>query len=143
MSRSGYSDDCEYLALYRGAVASSIKGRRGQRLLREMIAALDAMPVKELSAGVFVDPVDGCCALGSVALARGLDTAKLSKQADEPEFIGAAMDIARSMAAEVAHMNDEWPGAETPAERWDRMRAWAVSEITASPGETEPGGPRS
>lgn len=35
MSRSGYTDDCDgwQLIMYRGAVASAIRGARGQRLL--------------------------------------------------------------------------------------------------------------
>jgi hypothetical protein len=37
MSRSGYSDDLENWSLirWRGAVASAIRGRRGQAFLRE------------------------------------------------------------------------------------------------------------
>jgi hypothetical protein len=35
---------------WRGAVASAIRGGRGQAFLREMLAAMDAMPVKRLVA---------------------------------------------------------------------------------------------
>jgi hypothetical protein len=47
MSRSGYSDDhSEWdLIRWRGAVASAIRGKRGQAFLRELLVALDAMPV--------------------------------------------------------------------------------------------------
>ena len=50
MSRSGYVDEIENWALirWRGQVASAIRGRRGQRLLRDLLVALDAMPEKEL-----------------------------------------------------------------------------------------------
>jgi hypothetical protein len=43
MSRSGYVDDVDQkdLAMYRGAVASAIRGKRGQALLREMREAMD------------------------------------------------------------------------------------------------------
>lgn len=42
MSRSGYSDDCENIGLWRGAVERAIRGVWGQALLLEMAAALDA-----------------------------------------------------------------------------------------------------
>ena len=48
MSRSGYHDDCEGWDLIRGAVKSAIRGRRGQAFLKEMLAALDALPEKRL-----------------------------------------------------------------------------------------------
>ena len=80
MSRSGYSDDsddsddCNDWAFirWRGAVDSAILGRRGQRLLKEMRQALDAMPVKQLIAEELER--DGLvCALGAVGRARGLN----------------------------------------------------------------------
>lgn len=55
MSRSGYSEDYDGdhwdLIRWRGAVASSIRGKRGQAFLREALAALDAMPEKKLITG--------------------------------------------------------------------------------------------
>lgn len=54
MSRSGYNDDeIDMLALgrWRAQVRSATRGKRGQRLLRDMLAALDAMPEKRLIAG--------------------------------------------------------------------------------------------
>ena len=52
MSRSGYIDDygCggreEQWALirWRGAVASAIRGKRGQKFLRDVLAAMDELP---------------------------------------------------------------------------------------------------
>ena len=43
MSRSGYTDDCENLEMWRGAVRQAIRGKRGQAFLREMLLALDEM----------------------------------------------------------------------------------------------------
>jgi hypothetical protein len=51
MSRSGYTDDVEYSwrsIMWRGRVVSAIRGKRGQALLRDLLAALDAMPDKRL-----------------------------------------------------------------------------------------------
>ena len=62
MSRHGYSEDGDSdfpVALYRGRVASAIRGKRGQKMLKELLAALDAMPTKELHAEVFDDPDEG------------------------------------------------------------------------------------
>lgn len=136
MSRSGYTDDCENLNLYRANVDRSIKGHRGQSLLRDMVEALDAMPLKELEAGVFVEPGGLCCALGSVAIARGIDVSSIDES--EPEDVACAMGVAPCLAAEVAYMNDEWFRSETKAERWTRMRHWAESRIKRQPGEQSP-----
>ena len=46
MSRSGYGDDIGQwdLIRWRGAVQSAMCGKRGQAFLKEMLAALDALP---------------------------------------------------------------------------------------------------
>ena len=51
MSRSDYNSDnySEWsLIRWRGAVASATRGKRGQSFLRDLLASLDAMPVKRL-----------------------------------------------------------------------------------------------
>lgn len=53
MSRSGYVDDMDdtlALGRWRAQVASATRGKRGQKLLRDLLAALDAMPEKRLVA---------------------------------------------------------------------------------------------
>lgn len=53
MNRSGYYDDCEdplEHGRWRAQVRSATRGKRGQKLLRDMLAALDAMPEKRLIA---------------------------------------------------------------------------------------------
>lgn len=132
MSRSGYSEDCEYLGLWRGAVTSAIRGKRGQAFLREMAQALDAMPVKELVADDVVRDSEHVCGLGSVALARGLDVTHLD--IENGDAVGQLFGIASAMAREIAFVNDDDFGrsAETPAERWVRMRAWVQAEFVES-----------
>lgn len=60
MSRSGYIDDYDddngSLAMYRGQVASAMRGKRGQAFLRGLLSALDEMPEKRLIAGHLVVP---------------------------------------------------------------------------------------
>jgi len=106
MSRSGYSDNCENLALYRRAVDNALAGRRGQAFLRELAAALDAMPVKRLASDSLRDSASGeFCTLGVIGNARGMNLAPLEGQ--EPDCVGAAFGISRAMAAEIVYMNDE------------------------------------
>ncbi len=129
MSRSGYSDDCENIGLWRGAVESAVRGKRGQALLREMVAALDGLPVKELISDDVVRDSTHVCALGAVALARGLDVTHL--EVTDGEAVAQAFGVARALACEVAYENDDGGprNGETPAERWSRMRAWVAAQI--------------
>lgn len=139
MSRSGYSDDIDESALnlWRGAVESAIRGKRGQAFLRELLADFDAMPVKELVANDF--QVDGqFCTLGVIADKRGVDVSDIDPE-DEytaPKTIAKRLGIARSMAAEIMFENDEpWAYrkiAETPTYRWIRMRRWIAEQIKES-----------
>ena len=125
MSRSGYSDDCENVALWRAAVDSAILGRRGQVFMRRLRDALDAMPSKRLITGEIATD-DGVCALGSVDPMCRIDPY-------DREAIGQHFGIAPAMAAEIAYINDEDGRAEweTPEERWTRMRAWVDKQIAA------------
>jgi hypothetical protein len=130
MSRSGYSDDCDGwdLIRWRGAVASAIRGARGQQLLSELADAMDAMPEKRLISYALVR--DGeFCALGVVGAKRGLPIEQLDPE--EPDAVAKAFDIAEALAKEIAFMNDEasWLPKETPEARWTRMRKWVADQI--------------
>lgn len=141
MSRSGYTDDCWGfdLIMYRGAVDKAIAGRDGQAFLLEMIESLDALATKELIPNSFV-ATEGVCALGSVALKRGLDTSKIDVENDDVSWKAADLfKISPKLAAEIMYMNDERGGGysyatnsyvvETPDQRWKRIREWAVSHL--------------
>ena len=132
MSRSGYSDDPENLALYRAAVERAARGKRGQAMFREMLEALDAMPERGLLMSVLVAP-EGVCALGCLGQARGIDMTGLDP--GEWEDVARAFDIADSLAREVVFENDEayYRGEETPEARWERVRKWVVSNILDAP----------
>lgn len=130
MSRSGYTDDCDHLGLYRANVRRTIYGKTGQAFLREMAAALDAMPVKELVDGDLVREDGACCAIGSVCVARGMSVDGID--ITDPEAVGKAMGISRILAAEIEFLNDDdfdRPTNETPAKRWTRMRQWVAEHI--------------
>ena len=141
MSRSGYSEDYEHIHLYREAVDSAIAGKRGQAMLRDLAAALDAMPDRRLGASSFQR---GCpCTLGVLAAHRGLDVSDLEPEHEDDwidsDIVGARFGVARSMAAEIMYENDEcgWfysRGPETPAERWERMRHWVERHLRGEGG---------
>ena len=136
MSRSGYYDDCDdYWATirWRGAVRSALRGRRGQAFLRQMLAAMDALPQPRLIVGELVNEAGECCAIGSVALSRGVDVSELDPE--EHEHVASVFGIARAMTQEIAYMNDEVGSCkETPEQRFARMRHWIESELGADRG---------
>lgn len=129
MSRSGYSEDWDDNTgwLYRGAVKRALQGRRGQAFLKEMLTALDALPVKELVAWE-LEKDGSVCAIGAVGKARGIDMAKLNPE--DADTVSGTFGIAPAMAREIAYENDEANyKPETPAERYQRVRLWIESEI--------------
>ena len=132
MSRSGYCDDLDddlAFGRWRGQVASAIRGKRGQKALRDLIAALDAMPYKVLITEELQDVEGDVCALGALGNARGINMTDLDP--DEPDDVAAAFDIATQLAKEIVYENDEggryW--TETPEQRYKRMRQWVESHI--------------
>ena len=136
MSRSGYDDnygDDDPLALgrWRAQVASTIRGKRGQAFLKELLQALDEMPAKSLIAHDLINN-EGCvCTLGALGLKRGLPLVDMDPE--DPESIAFRFKITHQLVAEIEYMNDEAAGwlynSETPEERWVRMRAWVEKQI--------------
>ena len=119
---------------YRGRVASALRGKRGQAFLRNLIAALEAMPIdkRELAADSFVAS-DGCmCALSATLNHKGLP------QPDDIDFddcddIDTAIDhaahylnIAEVLAREVIWEND---GFAIPNTQADQI-AWRTRTFT-------------
>lgn len=161
MSRSGYSDDCDGWALirWRGAVNSAIKGKRGQQALREIVAALDALPAHRLVSESLVTTDGEFCTLGALGRARGLDMETIDPE--DRESVARAFGISEALAAEIMYENDEcagddWmyidfeicgpvrphypdygshktsrhvPNPKSAEIRWSRMRQWAAMNI--------------
>lgn len=130
MSRSGYSDDYEFGMLWMQAVDRATFGARGQRFMRRLLAALDAMPTKRLIINAIRNETGDVCALGAV------DHHVTSYDAEDlaPHF-----GIARALAAEIVYRNDECGRRETPEERWTRMREWVRKQIGPD-DEVDPAG---
>jgi len=134
MSRSGYTDDWDYgeaqwmMIRWRGAVKSAIRGKRGQSTLKEILAAMDALPVKRLIKNDLQSKTGEFCTLGVLGNARGIDMASLDP--DNREGVAAVFDTAPALAAEIFYENDEccWRD-ETPERRFERMRRWVASNI--------------
>ncbi len=113
MSRSGYVDDCDdnlAAGRWRGAVRSALRGSRGQALLRDLAAAMDAMEDKRLYRGSFATADGEFCALGVLGAARGTKVDDLGDEEDgcEPAMVGQRFGISSAMAAEIMYLNDEW-----------------------------------
>jgi hypothetical protein len=145
MSRSGYSEDygdhdqwgC---IMWRGAVASATRGKRGQAFFRDLIAALDALPEKRLIKDSLQEPSGEVCALGALGKARGLDMAPLDP--DDPETVSGVFDIATALGREVVFVNDEMgPYKETPEARFIRVRKWAESQLAGAALKAREGRP--
>jgi hypothetical protein len=130
MSRSGYIEDCEHwdMIRWRGAVASAIRGKRGQAFLLEMWKAMQALPERKLVAHTLES--DGAvCAIGSVAKSRGMDISKFD--IEDHEAIADAFGIAHSLPCEIMYLNDEWyfRGTEAPESRFIRMKEWIEKNL--------------
>lgn len=145
MSRSGYCDgdwwdegDQWRAIRWAGALKRAKEGHRGQAFFREMLAALDAMPVKRLVRSALVC-ADGCCAMGAVAIARQQDVSGVDPE--DPDQVAFALGIASALAADIADRNDDdfgcyGPGNnETPEQRWHRVRGWVLKQIQVRPEE--------
>jgi hypothetical protein len=116
MSRSGY-DDC----------GDATRGKRGQALLREMAAALDAMPNRRLIHGA-LEQSGEVCALGAVGKRR-FDR---MDDIDVEDFnaVAEAFNVAAQLAREIMYINDERCGnGATPERRWTTVRAWVASQV--------------
>ncbi|MGL4232653.1 MAG: hypothetical protein ACRCWJ_14915 [Casimicrobium sp.] len=112
MSRSGYTEDNDdplATGRWRANVERSLRGKRGQKLLRDLLQALDEMPDKRLYPGSFATADGELCALGALGAKRGV---KMDDLCDEgfcdTELVGARFLISPTMAAEIMYVNDEY-----------------------------------
>jgi len=132
MSRSGYRDDFDpsdnpACLLWPSIVRKAINGKRGQKFLKELRGFMDVMPSKRIIRNKLINAEGECCTIGVFCKAKNID---VNFDYHDPTEVGASVGIARSMAAEIEYMNDEWnPPGETPEKRWIRMRKWVDEKI--------------
>ena len=146
MSRYCDSDDYDWEPWMEGqaagAMRSAIRGRRGQQLLRDLIAGLDALPVQELAAGALEDPETGCvCALGAVRIQRGANAVPLDFDPTDPDidwrYLAKPFDISETLAHAVISENEyssKRNDEQSRRRRWQSVRAWAVGNLLAPAG---------
>jgi hypothetical protein len=134
MSRSGYSDDIDdhwAFICWRGAVASALRGKRGQAFVKEMLAAFDRLEHQRLISGE-LEQEGEVCALGAVGKTRGMDMSEIDP--DDHEGIAGTFGIPHALACEIMFQNDEaGPWKETPEDRYARVRRWL--EWNIKPGD--------
>lgn len=146
MSRSSYSDDYGddfpgQINLYRANVERSIRSKDGQARLRELKAALEALPTKALEAEIFAEGTreqPRVCALGAWALHRsGGDIeaahAMVPLDGDDHDTYEALKDYGwpRLVVMEAIYENDEgtW-NIQTPEQRYAYMMRWLDANLT-------------
>jgi len=168
MSRSGYYEgDGEHWAMirWRGAVASAIRGKRGQAMLKEVLAALDALPEKALASESLVNAEGQYCTLGALGRSRGIDMSEIDPE--DYEKIADTFGVSGALAREIMWMNDEYvdstkwidveicgpvrphwpdngkhvrcvcvPNENQAKERFNVMRKWVIENITPNPAPT-------
>jgi hypothetical protein len=157
--RINYSDEEDYpgqFHLFQANCARSLCGKAGQAALRELEAALLALPTKRLIAGKLAEQGD-VCAIGALALYKG-DTEAALEQHDEEymEDVGEAYGLPRLVAWKVVEANDvdnedysirapgpseyQWPHytpgyqlriKTTPEERYDAVLKWVQALLSA------------
>lgn len=137
--------------LWYGALVRTLNGQRGQRLLREVEAALLALPTPELIEGHFLTPEGAVCAVGALALYRGQRAGATREEVirgwlcpqgeDIPQAddyldseagtveAGEALGLSRRLAYELAWVNDELYSGLDPAARWAAVLAWVRARI--------------
>lgn len=155
--RINYTDEEErpgQFALWDANCRRSMRGRSGQRELRELEAALLALPEKRLIRGSLTDDEGGVCAIACYAKHKGLDLSKFDPE-DESDEVGIAGGMPRLVAWAIVALNDVtldtiWEVAHgpiqlghghykggipliremTPEERYERVLVWVRARLT-------------
>ena len=108
-------------ALWNANCRRSINGKAGQRELRELEAALLALPEKRLIRDLLQDDEGGVCAIGCYAKHKGVDLSKFDPE-DESDEVGIAAGMPRLVAWQLVALNDitldtVWEVAHGPVQR--------------------------
>jgi len=150
------------LELFRANVDRAIKGKRGQKVLRELREALLALPEKKLVQNALcvahLDDDDnwvpgGFCAVGALSRFRRLKAGEplekiveaLRQDPEEGDYEyetvaeGRRLGIVECLAFELAYVNDDgldqWRKEITDEERYARYLAWLDEHIVAGSPE--------
>ena len=128
---------------FEGNMARAIKGKKGQRILKELEAALLALPKKRLISDQFATPEGDVCAWAALLLSRTLAAGAsrqeamgaMEKQIDfEPNGWNAisgpsqVLKICVPLVWAIVERNEEYRG-KTPEETYERVLNWVQSNI--------------
>lgn len=160
--RINFCDDEErpgQFALWDANCQRSLKGKAGQQALRDLEAALLALPEKRLIHGLLEDEHGAVCAVGAYAKHKGLDLSKFDPE-DESDAVGVKAGMPRLVAWKVVALNDieiddyyrtvegpemhhghgdYWPRGVwqrvqyTPEERYEKVLAWVRANLEPKP----------
>jgi len=158
MSRISYSEEEDYpgqFNLWQANCQRSIAGKQGQAVLRELEAALVALPNRRLQSHIVACDGD-VCAVGAFLLMRkakevgSVDEAQRQLEAEmgseedqcdiETDELGIEAGMPRLVAWKLVELNDihfdyKWDAQAnkcveiTPEERYDRILAWVRSKL--------------
>lgn len=126
----------------------SLKGKKGQAALRELEAALLALPEPRLIADEFENAQGEVCALGALARFKGKENPKTADVLIHDEVyneyyddgylmegagleLAASMDVPRMVALAIIYHNDDSWQPLTPEQRYDRVLAWTRRQLAS------------
>lgn len=104
------------------------KPDKARQLLLEFVAALEALPTKELIRGRLIDESGKVCAAGSLLKFRGLTLDSHTFYRDQLRTRG----IQEFILERIMRTNDAIPSlrsVETTRARWQRMHNWATEQL--------------
>jgi hypothetical protein len=144
--RNGCAEEEDFAGqaeLWQANCERSLKGKKGQAALRELEAALLALPAKRLIEGELENEAGEVCAIGALARFKGKENPKVGDsfgdfdelQANSEEIervtVGFAQELGvpRMVAIAVVHENDDYWHASTPEARFAKMLAWVQRQI--------------
>ncbi len=129
--RLSYSEEEDYpgqFGLWQGNCKRSLKGKDGQAELKELRAALLALPEKRLIHGSLIDADGEVCAVGAYARYKGLNLSKFDPESDTDD-VGIEAGMPKLVAWKVVEMNDMELDTETPEKRYEKMLTWVESQL--------------
>jgi hypothetical protein len=152
MSRINYCDDEDFqnqAFLWEANQERSIKGRKGQAALRELEAALLALPEKQLIADELENAEGQVCAVGALARFKGKENPmvgdsfgseedNLTINEDKIERVtvdfAQELGVPRMVAIAIVHENDDEWKPVTPEQRYRRVLGWTQRQLSGKVG---------
>lgn len=133
--RIDYNDDESFpgqFHIWQANCERSLRGKAGQRELRELEAALLALPSKRLIHGSLTNEEGEVCAIACYAKHKGVDLSKFDPEYESDE-VGIAAGMPRLVAWKVVEQNDIAADRRlTPEERYEKVLAWVREQLCQS-----------